>query len=405
MLSNNKNLNDVVKKVLDFYKKERFPLHACIQNVTSEHFYHVLNDVIADYDDNIEDVVNEADRYFNTPLHMAALYKRPDIVELLLERGADSQLQNVLGDTPLHIAVCMDSNGSIVKHLLTHTNPKLRNAEGNTPLHIAILCQNFSAIEHFFNYKEGVKVFTNIKNSNGKTPLDLANQDVLNFINNKRTLLVRYTVTHSIGHRKFLHLVNNVGIDLNNMLLASGSSILTGLMNAFNIPKIKQSTLNKKLASIRHNIRCGARIFKMDSNGKSMMSILVGIKDDQRRRSLCNILEAHKKKLCVKEERLFIEKEKSCVEEMPNGSAKEQMYELLQKWQSGVELYKCIEEFVVNVSALESTDGEERGTDEYQFDGHNQTRSILEGLLHNSSTQLDNVNIFQPSTSRARDAS
>jgi len=333
---------------------------------------------------------------------MAALYNNPDIVERLLERRANPQLQNVLGDTPLHIAVCMDRNGSIVKHLLPHTNPKLRNAEGNTPLHIAILCQNFRAIEHFFNYKEGIKVFTNIKNSNGKTPLDLANQDVLNFINNERTLLVRYTVTPSIGHRKFLHLVNNVGIDLNNMLLASGSSILTGLMNAFNIPRTQSSTLNKKLTLIKHNIKRGARIFKMDDNGKSMMSILVGITDDQRRRSLCNTLDAYKEKLSSKEE-------KSCIEEMPNGSEKKQMHELLQKWQSGVELYKCIEEFVVNMSTSESTEDKGRGTGEHQFEEHDQplaTQSILKALLCNSSTQLDNVtNLSQSSTSYVCNAS
>lgn len=83
----------------------------------------------------------------------------------------------------------------------------------------------FQCNRTFFYYKEGIKVFTNIKNSNGKTPLGLANQDVLNFINKKRILLVRYKVTPSIGHRRFLHLVNNVGIDINNMLLAGGSSI------------------------------------------------------------------------------------------------------------------------------------------------------------------------------------
>ncbi|VVC42940.1 Transketolase, N-terminal,Thiamin diphosphate-binding fold,Ankyrin repeat-containing domain,Ankyrin, partial [Cinara cedri] len=368
---------------------------------TSEHFNRIFWDIIEDYNDDTGHIINETDLGLYTPLHIAVLYQKLDIVRFLLENGANTQLQNISGDTPLHIAARVDRNGFIVGHLLRYANPKLRNTEGNTPLHIAVLHQNFSAIEHFFYYKKGVKVYLNKKNSNGKTPLDLANQDVLNFINNKRAWLVRHTVTHSIGHRKFLHLVNNVGIDLNNMLLASGSSILTGLMNSFNTPSTQSSTLNKKLTSIKHNIKCGARIFKMDGNGKSMMSILVGITDDERRRSLCNTLEAHKKKLSSKEE-------KSCIEEMPNGSKKEQMRQLLQRWQSGVELYQCIEEFVVNVSTSEFTGGEGRGAGEHQFEGHTQTSTtqlLLKALLHNSSTQLDNVNIFQPSTSRVCDNS
>lgn len=154
MLSNNQNLNNTVKKVLNFYKKEEFPLHACIQNGASEYFYHILNAVIADCGDDTGAIINKEDQHLHTLLHLAALYEMPGIVRFLLENGANSQLQNVLGDTPLHIAARVDRNGPIVKHLLTHTNSKLRNAEGNTPLHIAILCQNFSAIEHFFIIKK-----------------------------------------------------------------------------------------------------------------------------------------------------------------------------------------------------------------------------------------------------------
>jgi hypothetical protein len=204
---------------------------------------------------------------------------------------------------------------------------------------MAILHKNFSAIERFFSYNNGAKVFLNIPNNCGKTPLDLAKkeeyEDVLDFINDQRKLIAYHMVTYPLRHSHFMHLANNVIIDINNMLLNDKNLILTGLIDCFNSPKIHPLTLETNLTSIRYSIECDARIFKMDGNGKSMMSILVGIRDDKQRRSICNTLEAYKDSLCF-------EKEKSCIEEMPDGFAKEQMRQLLKKWQSGVELYQYI---------------------------------------------------------------
>ncbi|VVC42941.1 Ankyrin repeat-containing domain,Ankyrin repeat [Cinara cedri] len=397
MLSNSQNLNSVTEKILDLYKKEECPLHICVQNGTS-HLYHVLNDV------------NQANRCLNTPLHLAALYQRFDLVLWLLKSGANPQLQNLLRDTPLHIAAAIDKRGFIVQLFLDYqANLQLQNVEGNTPLHIAVSCQNLMAIEHFFNYKNGTEVVLNIMNNYGKTPLDLAdeNKDSLNFINKKRKNIARYMVTHQFSLDNYKHFVNNIGIDINNMLLANRQLILTGLINYFNRPEIQPSTLERKLASIKNSIECGARIFKMDGNGKSMVSMLVGIDDDQRKRSVCNTLEAHKKKLSFEEEKLFIEEEKSCIEEMPNGSEKEQMCRLLQRWQSGVELYRCLKGTVANMPALNPIDDKKRGTDEQQFKRHKQAlikKSILKGWLQQRTrpgNYIDNIiNISQPSTSR-----
>jgi len=402
MLSNDQNLNSFTEKVLDLYKKQECPLHICVQNGTS-HLYYALNDV------------NQVDQYLNTPLHMAALYNNPDIVERLLERRANPQLQNLLRETPLHIAAVVDKEGFIVQRLLDcQVNLQLQNVEGNTPLHIAVLHKNFKAIERFFNHKHGTEVFINVVNNYGKTPLDLANQneDVVHFINEQRKNIAYHMVTYPFGLDNCKHFVNNVGIDINNMLLASGSSILTGLVSYCNRPKIYQPTLSKKLRSIRHSIECGARIFKMDGNGESAVSILVGIDDDQRKRSVCDTLEAHKEKLSSKEEELFIKEEKSCIEEMPDGATKEQMRQLLQKWQSGVKLYECLKDIVTNMSALNLVIGERRNANKCQFEEPDQaltTQSILQvslqrkGVQHNN-THMKNVNIFQSSTSQVCDA-
>ncbi|VVC42942.1 Ankyrin repeat-containing domain,Ankyrin repeat [Cinara cedri] len=338
----NQNLNSIDKKILDFYRKERFPLHYCIRNGKPEHFYHVFRDFIADCDGDKKYIINERDYNLNTPLHIAVLSLNLGIVEHLLRHEANPNVKNAVNSTPLHIAAHRDKDGSIVQCLLGHrnkanpkhkVNPKLRNIIGSTALHVAVFCKNLKAIEHFFSYNNGAKVFLNIPNNCGETPLDLAkkNQDVLDFINDQRKLIAYHMVTYPLRHSPFMHLANNVIVDINNILLDDKSLILTGLIDCFNRPKIHPLMLD----TIRYSIECGARIFKMDGNGKSMMSILVGIKDDKQRRSICNTLEAYKDSLCI-------EKEKSCVEEMPDGSAKEQMRQLLKKWQSGVELYQYI---------------------------------------------------------------
>jgi len=298
--------------------------------------------------DIIKNIINKRDYDLNTPLHIAVSSRNLGIVEHLLRHGANPNLRNVFDNTPLHTADHRDQDGSIVQCLLEHrnkanpkhkVNPKLRNIIGNTALHVAVFCKNLKAIEHFFSHQEGKEVFLNITNNCGRTPLDLAKEneyaDVLDFINDQRKLIAYRMVTCPLRHSHFMHLANNIIIDVNNMLLDNKSLILTGLIDCFNRPKIHPLTLETNLTSIRYSIECGARIFKMDGNGKSMMSILVGIKDDKQRRSICNTLEAYKDSLCIEEE-------KSCIEEMPNGSAKEQMRQLLKKWRSGVELYQYI---------------------------------------------------------------
>jgi cytohesin len=104
-----------------------------------------------------------------TPLHYAAMYGRHEIAELLLERGADPNIQDNDGDTPLHLAAA-NGYSEIVKLLLEHgADPNVQDYGGMTPLHYAAT-----------GYLEVVELLLehganpNIQNNNGYTPLHYA---------------------------------------------------------------------------------------------------------------------------------------------------------------------------------------------------------------------------------------
>lgn len=67
-----------------------------------------------------------------TPLHMAA-YSSVEMTELLVAREAEIDARDVRGDTPLHVAACLGRT-DIVQSLLDHgADPNCVNNRGYTP--------------------------------------------------------------------------------------------------------------------------------------------------------------------------------------------------------------------------------------------------------------------------------
>lgn len=78
----------------------------------------------------------------NTPLHIAAWFGQKNIIDLLLEQGADISAMNELGSTPIHCAV-WTKKLDCVKQLLAHNSDKTlstaqtQNNNLNSPLALA----------------------------------------------------------------------------------------------------------------------------------------------------------------------------------------------------------------------------------------------------------------------------
>ncbi|XP_027286095.1 ankyrin repeat domain-containing protein 27 isoform X3 [Cricetulus griseus] len=78
--------------------------------------------------------VNVTNQDGSSPLHMAALHGRTDLVPLLLKHGAYSGARNTSQAVPLHLA-CQQGHFQVVKCLLdSNAKPDKKDLGGNTPL-------------------------------------------------------------------------------------------------------------------------------------------------------------------------------------------------------------------------------------------------------------------------------
>jgi hypothetical protein len=103
-----------------------------------------------------------------TPLLVAAIYGRTELVSQLVELGADANASNDKKWSALHLAVYYKS--SLTPFLIKGVNPNLPNSDGDTALHIATIKNDYQRCEELL--KHGANV--NIRNYSGWSPLHYA---------------------------------------------------------------------------------------------------------------------------------------------------------------------------------------------------------------------------------------
>jgi len=132
-----------------------------------------------------------------TPLHWAVAGDFPDIVELLLEYGANP---NVGGrDSSLHMAVRRRLRDMTELLLKKGADPNVRDIDGNTPLHTAVAVGDPEIVELLIRYGADV----NARNNEGKTPLDYVRYtDSNNAAKIARILLKHGAEAANKSHRK-----------------------------------------------------------------------------------------------------------------------------------------------------------------------------------------------------------
>lgn len=103
-----------------------------------------------------------------TTLHWAAENGHVKLVELLLDKGADSAAQSIDGSTPLHKAIFDEP---ILRMLLeSGADITARSAEGLTPLHTAVYAGNEQIVKLLLERGSNVEATTVL----GETPLHRA---------------------------------------------------------------------------------------------------------------------------------------------------------------------------------------------------------------------------------------
>ncbi|XP_014237544.1 ankyrin repeat domain-containing protein 27-like [Trichogramma pretiosum] len=125
--------------------------------------------------------IDARDKRGNTPLYVAAQYRRDDLVKLLLRVGANPNLANVEGQTPLHFICDMFQDHLLVDIIFEIDDEKQRNKvqinsqdnEGNTPLLLSLRLGNKRVTEVLL----GRGADPNIANAMGSTALHLISKD------------------------------------------------------------------------------------------------------------------------------------------------------------------------------------------------------------------------------------
>lgn len=73
-------------------------------------------------------MINQVDRFENTPLHAASLHGYIHIVNLLLEYGADIDVWNDEDNTPLHLACIHGNKKLVVNYIIINVDIFIFNA-------------------------------------------------------------------------------------------------------------------------------------------------------------------------------------------------------------------------------------------------------------------------------------
>uniref|UniRef100_A0ABD2XEW1 Uncharacterized protein n=1 Tax=Trichogramma kaykai TaxID=54128 RepID=A0ABD2XEW1_9HYME len=122
--------------------------------------------------------VNAPDKWSDTPLHLALMYRSRDAVGLLLSRGADPNLANAAGSTALHL-VCKRHDRQLLRTILESSDDEYRpvhvdakDKNGDAPLHLALRHQKYDLVEALLE----AGADANLANNEGTTPLHVVCQ-------------------------------------------------------------------------------------------------------------------------------------------------------------------------------------------------------------------------------------
>ncbi|CAK1547092.1 unnamed protein product [Leptosia nina] len=122
--------------------------------------------------------ISSRDSHGLTPLHVASIYGKAAIVEILLDMGADVNATDLNECSPLHYSASRGHQNALL--LLLHSGADINkaNIDKNAPLHMAVNNGHLNCVKALIYFAEhGRKqIIVNCCNGNGNTPLHLASK-------------------------------------------------------------------------------------------------------------------------------------------------------------------------------------------------------------------------------------
>ena len=170
------------KLILDWQDHDWTDLHKAVESGDPAKVKALLD---AEKDDaQKRKLVNASSRDGWTPLHVAASLSGENkkaviqLLDILIEKGADRNARNKDGWTPLHVAATLnhDQTACVVKKLAAKGNLNASSRDGWTPLHVAVGLsgENKKNVDDILNVLIEEGADRSARNKDGWTPLHVA---------------------------------------------------------------------------------------------------------------------------------------------------------------------------------------------------------------------------------------
>ncbi|WP_264328564.1 ankyrin repeat domain-containing protein [Wolbachia endosymbiont (group A) of Andrena hattorfiana] len=95
--------------------------------------------------------INEKDAAGCTILHRAAQVSEPEVIKLLIEKGAGTNDRNNRGETPLHLAAFLGRRKNVKVLIEGGATVNAKSNNKAVPLHLACLARRIGTIEELIN--------------------------------------------------------------------------------------------------------------------------------------------------------------------------------------------------------------------------------------------------------------